>query len=419
MLKKDFRLTRFACYSAYFTMSSVFSLPPLLFVTFHDMYGVSYTLLGTLVLANFFTQLAVDLIFTAFSKHFNIPLVVKVMPLITSLGLFIFALSPVLFPNAVFAGLLLGTVIFSVASGLSEVLLSPVIAAMPSDNPQRDMSTLHSLYAFGIFTVVIISTVFFILFGNRNWMFLAMFFAALPIISAALFMASPMPDMFPADSQDGVGGAKRRAIGIALCVACIFFGSCAENTMSSWISGYVENALNISKAIGDIIGLAMFAILLGFARISYAKYGKSIMPVLFIGMVGAVACYLTAGLSNSSTVSLIACVLTGLFTAMLWPGSLIMLEEKFPGCGVTAYALMASGGDLGASFAPQLMGIVVDTVASSELAAELAESGALTAEQVGMKVGMLVTAIFPAIGAVVVVIIHKYFKKNSERELGA
>jgi len=59
MLVTEFRRTKLACYAAYFTMSSVFSLPPLLFVTFHEMYRVSYTLLGTLVLTNFCTQLAV------------------------------------------------------------------------------------------------------------------------------------------------------------------------------------------------------------------------------------------------------------------------------------------------------------------------------------------------------------------------
>ena len=68
----SFKRTKFACYSAYFTMSSIFSLPPLLFVIFHDTYGISYTLLGTLVLVNFCTQLLVDIIFTFFANRFNI-----------------------------------------------------------------------------------------------------------------------------------------------------------------------------------------------------------------------------------------------------------------------------------------------------------------------------------------------------------
>ena len=168
MSTPNFKRTKLACYAAYFTMSSIFSLPPLLFVTLREMYGISYTLLGTLVLTNFFTQLTIDLIFTCFSKYFNVKKIVRIMPLITTAGLTLYALSPTLFPNHVYLGLLLGTITFSVSAGLSEVLLSPVIAAVPSDNPQRDMSALHSLYAFGVCTVVIISTLFLRVFGTHR-----------------------------------------------------------------------------------------------------------------------------------------------------------------------------------------------------------------------------------------------------------
>jgi len=292
------------------------------------------------------------------------------------------------------------------------VLLSPLIAAIPSDNPQRDMSTLHSLYAFGVFFVAVVSTLFLKLCGTENWMYLTLFFAALPVIASVLFMTSPMPDMSGAENTEGVKGTKRRALGIALCVACIFFGSCAENVMSSWVSGYMENALHIDKALGDILGLAGFAILLGLGRIGYAKFGKNISRVLLIGMIGAATCYLVVAFSGGVVPAMMACALTGLFTAMLWPGTLIMMEEKMPALGVTAYALMAAGGDFGAALAPQLLGIVTDTVSASSFAAELGATLNLTAEQVGLKAGMLVTAAFPILGTVVVIIAMRYFKKR-------
>lgn len=412
----NYKRTKFACYSAYFTMSSIFSLPPLLFMTLREMYGISYTLLGTLVLTNFCTQLAVDLIFTVFSKRFNVGKVVKIMPLITSAGLLIYAAIPSMFPQIAYVGLLAGTVVFSLAAGLSEVLLSPVIAAIPSDTPQRDMSMLHSLYAFGVFTVVIVSTVFFRVFGSENWMYLTIFFALWPILAAVLFMLSPMPDMHGSEGEaGGLAGTKRRAAGLALCVACIFFGSCAENAMSNWISGYMENALHIDKALGDILGMAMFAILLGIARISYARFGKNIFRVLLCGMLGASVCYLAAGLSSSVAVAFAACILTGLFTSMLWPGTLIMMEENIPGAGVAAYALMAAGGDLGASVAPQLMGVIVDKVSASPLAADLAATAGLAPEQTGMKVAMICCAAFPILGSLVMIYIIRYFKKSKTR----
>lgn len=414
MKKKNFKRTKLACYSAYFTMSSVFSLPPLLFATLQDMYGISYTLLGTLVLTNFCTQLTVDLIFTVFTKYFNVKKVVRVMPLITSAGLLIYALSPMLFPQNTYIGLLIGTVLFSVSAGLSEVLLSPVIAAIPSDNPQKDMSLLHSLYAFGVFTVVVISTMFIRIFGSANWMYLTVFWAALPIIAAVMFMISPMPEMDVTASPDGAKGTKKRTLALALCLGSIFFGSCAENVMSNWVSTFMENALRVDKTLGDILGMAMFAILLGVARISYAKFGKNIMKILLLGMVGAAVCYIVAGFSSNAFFIFLACILTGLFTAMLWPGSLIMMEENIPGIGVAAYALMAASGDLGASFAPQLLGIIVDKVAASGFAAEIGAKYSLATEQVGLKAGMLFTAIYPILGACVVIFAMRYFKKQSK-----
>lgn len=406
-----YKRTKLACYYSYLSTSSIFSLPPLLFVTFREMYGVSYTLLGTLVLVNFCTQLLVDLIFTFFTRFFNFKKTVRFMPLLTSLGLFTYAVTPMLFPEHAYAGLLTGTILFSIAAGLCEVLLSPTIASIPSDTPDRDMSMLHSLYAYGVVSVVLISTAFLKIFGEANWMYLTMFWAALPIGSFILFSTSPMPEINVTHDPASESG-KKRTFGMALCVLCIFLGSAAENGMTNWISGYIENALGISKTLGDILGMASFAVLLGLTRTWYAKYGKNITAFLLGSMIGAVVCYLVAALSKNPIISMIACILTGPCTSMLWPGTLILMEEKFPHPGVTAYALMAAGGDFGGSVAPQMLGAVVDAVAASGWAAGLAPTLSLTVEQLGMKVGMLTASVFPILGVCLLLYIRKYFKKH-------
>lgn len=406
----NYKRTKLACFYSYLSMASAFSLPPLLFVTFRDMYGISYTLLGTLVLVNFCTQLGIDLIFTFFTKYFNVQKTVRIMPLLTSAGFLIYAAIPSLFPQFAYAGLLLGTVTFSVAAGLCEVLLSPTIAALPSDNPDKDMSMLHSLYAWGVLAVVVISTIFLNIFGRENWMYLTVFLALFPLAASYLFFTSPMPEM-SLSHEDAHTEKNKRNFGLILCVGCIFLGSAAENTMSNWISGYMENALHISKTLGDIFGMAMFAILLGAVRTWYAKYGRNISTFLLISMAGAVACYLITGLSNSLVFSFLACVLTGCFTSMLWPGTLILMEEKIPNPGVAAYALMAAGGDFGASVAPQLMGVIVDNVSASSWAASLATE-TVTPDQIGLKVGMLIASVFPILGVILLLYIKHYFSKN-------
>ena len=411
MHKNPFHRTRLACFSSYFTMSSVFCLPALLFTTFHECYGISYTLLGTLVLTNFCTQLTVDMIFTLLSKHFNIKKVIRIMPLFTCAGLMIYALVPLLVPQHAYFGLVMGTIVFSISAGLSEVLLSPVVAAIPSDNPQGEMSLLHSLYAFGVLTVVILSTLFLRVFGHERWFVLVLVWAALPIVSSVLFWLSPMPNM---DAESSGSEKKRRDnVGLmALFVACIFFGSCAENAMGNWISSFMEKALHIDKTVGDIFGVAMFAILLGIARMSYAKYAKHIYRVLLVSMICAAACYLVAGFASGTVAPFVACIFTGFFTAMLWPGSLIIMEEHIPHVGVAAYALMAAGGDLGASLAPQLLGIVVDRVAATPEAVRLGQALGLTPDQIGLKAGMIVSSLFPIVGMAVLIALYFRLRKT-------
>ena len=65
----NYKRTRFTCFFTFPALTPAFVLPPILFATFRQMYGISYTLLGTLVLVNFCTQLGVDLIFAFFSRR--------------------------------------------------------------------------------------------------------------------------------------------------------------------------------------------------------------------------------------------------------------------------------------------------------------------------------------------------------------
>ncbi len=409
MNKLNFKRTKYACYFSYLAMSSVFVVPPMLFTTFHETYDISYTLLGTLVLVNFCTQLLIDLAFTFFTKYFNVKLSVRIMPLLTSIGLFIYALIPHFFPQYAYIGLVAGTITFSVAAGLCEVLISPVVAAIPSDTPEKDMSLLHSLYGWGVVSMVILSSIFFATVGTANWKILVIILAILPLLSSLLFFFSPIPDM---NNSSESSKSKGRGKILALCVMCIFLGSAAENTMTNWISSYMEKALGLSKTIGDILGLAIFAFLLALSRVLYAKFTPDITKTLLISMACASACYLVAGISGGVIASFIACILLGVFTAMLWPGTLILMEEKVQSPGVAAFALMAAGGDLGASVTPQMVGIIVDKVSVAGFTQRLCESGQYTPDEIGMRCGMLVASIFPILGTILLVYIYRKFKKD-------
>ncbi len=401
---------KYACYTANICMSVVANLPPVLFLTFRGLYGISYTQLGLLVLINYVTQLGVDLVFSFFSHRFSVSKAVKLTPVLTAVGLLIYALWPMALPDCAYGGLLLGTVVFSASAGLAEVLISPVIAAIPAEDPDREMSKLHSVYAWGVVGVVIFSTVFLALAGGDNWQWLALLFLSVPAVALLLFVGTKIPVL---QTPERVSGALQllRSRGLWLCIAAIFLGAAAECTMAQWSSGYLEQALGIPKIWGDMFGVAMFAVMLGLGRTLYSKAGKNIEKVLFLGAVGAAVCYLAAAVSSSAGLALAACALTGLCTAMMWPGSLIVASERFPAGGVFVYAIMAAGGDLGASVGPQLVGVVADTVIALPAAADLAQRLGLTPDQLGMKLGMLIGMLFPLIAVFVYYRLWKRKKK--------
>ncbi len=413
MIKNSYTHLKLACYTTNITMSIIGNLSPVLFLTFRALYGISYTLLGLLILINFITQLTIDLIFSFFSHKFNIPLAVRSTPLIAVFGLLFYAMSPILFPQNVYIGLVIGTIIFSASSGLAEVLISPVIASIPSKDPDREMSKLHSIYAWGVVFVIVVSTLFLLVCGAENWQWLAVFFALVPLLSFILFLGSEIPQM---ETQEKVSGVlsflKDKKLWV--CFFAIFLGGAAECTMAQWSSGYIEQALGIPKVWGDIFGVALFAVMLGLGRSLYAKFGKNIRMILFMGAIGASACYLIAALVNIPIVGLLACAFTGFFVSMLWPGNLVVASERFPAGGVFIYAMMAAGGDLGASVAPQLVGVITDIISENPTAISFAQTLGFMPEQFGMKLGMLVGALFPLIAIPLYWHMIKADKKQTE-----
>ena len=393
-----FRRVKRGCCVFGVTMAILANLSPVLFLTLRQQYGISYSALGALISVNFITQLSVDLLFSSRPQLFNIPLTVRTGPVLAAVGLAIYGLWPLLFPGSAYLGLLLGTVIFSASGGLAEVLLSPVIAAIPSPDPDREMSGLHAAYAWGVGPVVLLSTAYLYCFGGENWQFLPLLFTIVPLTAFVLLVRAEFPDM----SQGTAATEKTpwRNKSLWLCVAVIFLSGAAENTMSQWGSSFLEGALGIPKVVGDVLGVALFSLMLGMGRTLYTKYGSRVERFLFYGSIGAALCYLPAALCPIPAVGLIACALVGLCTSLLWPGTLILAAERIPTGGVVMYALLAAGGDLGCALVPQLIGLITD-----------ASIGRLPGgEQTGMKLGMLLGACCPIAAAF---LFRRFLKRRS------
>ena len=393
---QSYSRAKWACYVGNITQAVTCNVPPLLFLTFHSLYGISYSLLGLLVLVFFFSQLAIDFAFSFFSHKFNIQKTVRFMPILAVVGLALYAILPMLFSNYTYLGLVIGTIVFAVSSGLAEVLVSPTIAAIPSDNPEREMSKLHSIYAWGAVGVILVGTLFLLFFEATSWPYLILLCTLPPLVCAILFCTSKLPPMETPEKVSGVVEHLKKKE-LWLCFLAIFLGGASECTMAQWSSSYLEKAIGLPKIWGDVFGVALFSMALGLGRTLYAKYGKNAEKILFLGAIGATACYLTAALTNIAILGLVACAFTGFCVSMLWPGSLIIASERIPTGGVFLYAMMAAGGDLGASAGPQLVGVITDGIAASTGGVNLASTLGITVEQLGMKCGMLLGMLFPLV----------------------
>lgn len=413
-MQQQYKRLKWACYTINSSMAVVCNLPPILFLTFRSLYGLSYTLLGLLILINYTTQLTVDLIFSFFSHKFNMEKTVKFTPVLTFLGMLIYAGWHFLFPESPYVGLVFGTVIFSASAGLCEVLISPVIAAIPSDDPDREMSKLHSVYAWSVVPVVLIGTLYLLIFGGKHWQWLVIFASIVPIVSIILFSGTKIPAM---KTPERVSGAIKllKNKSLWLCVAAIFLGGAAECNMAQWVSGYAEQALGVPKFLGDVFGVALFGFMLGLGRTLYTKFGKNIFRVLILGFSGATVCYLISCFVNLPIVGLIACAMVGFCASMLWPGSLVVAADKFPKSGVFIYAMMAAGGDMGASLVPQLMGVVTDCTMNHSAIISVANALSYSSEQLGMRIGMLTAAVFPFLGIFICAALWKQGRTTAEK----
>jgi fucose permease len=277
------------------------------------------------------------------------------------------------------------------------------------------MSKLHSIYAWGVVGVIIFSTVFLFFFGKESWQLLVALLLVVPLASVIAFAGAEIPKM---ETPEKVSGALKllKKKELWLCVFAIFLGGASECTMAQWSSGYLEQALGIDKVWGDIFGVALFGMMLGIGRSMYAKIGKNVERVLCLGSLSAVLCYLIASLCPIPVVGLLACALTGFCVSMLWPGSLIAAEHKLPAGGVVMYAMMAAGGDLGASVGPQLVGVITDTAIAVPQISSFANTLGMTADQLGMRLGILIGAAFPLAAFFLFLVLIRRMKGGSKNE---
>ena len=390
-----YKTTIKACYLGFLVQATVINLTPVLFIPLREQFSLSFGQLGLLVLINFITQVIVDILFShTVDRHGYRPFL-TVAHIFVAAGFVFFALSPVFLKNP-YAGFIAGTLLFSSGGGLLELLLSPTVNAIPSESKSASMSLVHSFYAWGQMGVIIITTLFLFIFGRQSWPLIMILWALPPVINAVLFSKVPFGPSVSEEHREGILKHVRNRFFIA-AVFAIAFGGASELVISQWSSAFMEKVMYIPKALGDISGMAMFALMLGMGRLLHGKYGKhiSLYKLMITGTAAAFLCYLIVALSPYDVLSLIACAVSGFAVSLLWPGILVLSAERFPLAGTWLFAFLAAGGDIGASIGPWAMGVIADNAVKVSFIADIANKLGLNAEQAGMRTGLLFSALFP------------------------
>lgn len=358
-MKQDYQKTMYACFIGYIVQAVINSFVPLLFVTFQNTYQIPLTQITLLITVNFLIQLCIDLLSAIFIDRIGYRKSVLIAHTCAAIGLFLLTILPEIIPGH-FLGILISVCIYAVGGGLLEVLISPIIEACPTDNKESAMSLLHSFYCWGVTGVVLISTIFFTLFGIQNWKVLTLIWVLLPVCNGIFFSRVPIYSL----QEEGETGMTipelcRNKIFWILMLMMMCAGA-SEQAVSQWASTFAEEGLGITKSLGDLIGPMSFSILMGLSRLLYGKYGEKIDLDRFMTFSGllCIASYLGITLIPNPLIELAACGVCGFSVGIMWPGTFSKSSAALRRGGTVLFALLALAGDVGCSGGPTLVGFV-------------------------------------------------------------
>lgn len=358
-MKNNYKMTMYACFIGYIVQAVVNSFVPLLFVTFQTEYHIPLTQITLLITVNFVIQLVVDLLSAGFVDKIGYRASAIIAHACAGTGIFLLMLLPELFSYP-FYGILLAVMVYAIGGGLIEVLISPVLEACPTDNKESAMSLLHSFYCWGCTGVVLLSTLFFALFGTSHWKILALIWVLLPTANLILFTKVPIYSLHE-EGESGMSISELFRVKVFwLLMAMMLCAGASEQAVSQWASTFAEKGLHIQKTVGDLVGPMMFSVLMGLSRLIYGKYGEKLNLDRFMkgSCVLCVASYLCISLVPVPIVGLIGCAICGFSVGIMWPGTFSKASAAIKRGGTVLFAMLALAGDLGCSGGPTLVGFV-------------------------------------------------------------
>lgn len=417
-MKENYNLTKFCCFLGIFLQALTVNLIAVLFVPLQNIYNFEYRVLGLLVAVAFGIQVLSDILCASLVDKIGYKKMIVPASIFAIIGLLFFAFTPKIFSiDKVLTGFIIGTLLMSLASGITEVAISPLAENLPSKNKDTFMSLVHSWYAWGQVITVIFTTVSLVLTGYNKWYYVVGFWTLVPIASLILFLITK----YPAKIHSSKLMHKNKLIKnkhYILCLIMMFFVGATEIIMNQWASTFMEKSLRVSKLTGDLIGLCGFTMMMGVGRTVYGLFGEKLKLVKLLSLLALCGCicYILVAISPIIWISISACILSGLFISILWPGTLVVASRKFPTGGAFLFGVIAMFGDMGGSIGPFITGLIVD-YAPNGLVNYFVTFLNITVEQASIRIGLFFSAIFPFGAFVIAKIIFGLNRKETLKTL--
>lgn len=357
----NYKHTISACFIAYMVQAIVCNFAPLLFVSWEQEFNISIVQLTSIVTITFFTQIVVDLLSAKFADKIGYKNCLVISHLCSCAGFLLLGTLPYIMKNT-YAGIMISIILYSIGSGLLEVLISPVVEACPTDNKAGAMSLLHSFYCWGTVAVIAVSTLFFVVFGRESWRYLSFIWAVFALLNGIFFSLVPIPKSEDEAKENSTSPFKNKFFYIAVLI--MICAGASELSMSQWASTFAETGLGVSKTVGDLAGSMAFAVLMGTGRIIFSKLSEKIkiQPYLIASAVLCIISYLMAGVSDNPILSLIGCALCGLSVSAMWPGTISLSTKQMTGASTAMFAFLALSGDIGCTAGPTITGFITNSL---------------------------------------------------------
>ena len=369
--------TKLAGYVGFVVQAIVNNFLPILFIVFQDIYGLGYEKLGRLIVFNFAIQMFIDFITPKIIHKIGYRSAAFLCQFTACLGLCLMSILPRVMPNP-YVAMFISIAVYATGSGLMEVILSPMIEMLPTSNKSGNMAVLHSFYCWGQTLVVPLTTAMVFIFGRENWSYIPLVWAVVPFINMLAFLRVPIVEPGKEVKQSTLIELLKTPTFIVYMIM-MFCGGASEIAMSQWASLFVEQALGVSKAIGDIVGPCLFALFMAFGRVIYAKFSKkvSFTRLLIWLNILCFVCYAMVGICKIAALSLIFCALCGFSVSISWPGIYSAGARTFKTGGAVMFSAFAMCGDIGCALGPGLVGLV--------------------AEYTSLNIGFIAASVFPLI----------------------